>query len=129
MIKTRSYRDLIIWQKSMVLAVEIYRLTKQFPKTEQYGLSSQMQRAAVSIPSNIAEGSKRKHLAEYLQFLSIANGSAAELETQIELCIRLPELQNLNYTHARNLLEEIMKMFTVFMSKLESKRYNLKSIT
>lgn len=109
----------------MELVVEIYKLTQQFPKNETYGLASQMQRAAVSIPSNIAEGHKRNHLPEYLQSLSIANGSGAELETQIELCKRLPYLNHLNYTKAESLLEEIMKMFTVLISKLATKRYTL----
>ena len=69
----------------MELAKELYHLTEKFPKQEQYGLTSQMRRAAVSIPSNIAEGYKRRNRSEYLQFLSIANGSAGELETQLLL--------------------------------------------
>lgn len=109
----------------MELAIEIYNLTKQFPKTETYGLASQMQRAAISIPSNIAEGYKRGHLPEYIQFLTISNGSAAELETQLILCKRLPELKHLKYKHAEKLLEEIMKMFTVLIGKLTTKRYTL----
>jgi len=121
----KSYKELIIWQKSMELVVEIYKITKQFPQSETYGLASQMQRAAASIPSNIAEGYKKKHLPEYLQSLSIANGSGAELETQLYLCKRLPHLRHLNYTKAENLLEEIMKMFTVLISKLTTKRYTL----
>lgn len=124
-MKIKSYKDLIIWQKSMALVVEIYKLTKQFPQSETYGLASQMQRATVSIPSNIAEGYKRNHLPEYLQSLSVGNGSGAELETQIELCKRLPHLNHLNYTKAEGLLDEIMKMFTVLTSKLTTKRYTL----
>lgn len=122
-MKIRSYRDLIVWQKSMDLVTEIYKLTRQFPKSETYGIAQQMQRAAVSIPSNIAEGYKRNHLPEYIQFLSIANGSGAELETQLELCKRLPELRHFNYSIADNLLEEVMKMFTVLIGKLTTKRY------
>lgn len=106
----------------MELVEEIYKLTKLFPKNETYGLGQQMQRAAVSIPSNIAEGYKRNHLPEYIQFLSIANGSSAELETQLELCQRL---LGLNSIKANDLLEEVMKMFTAIISKLKTKRYNL----
>ena len=109
----------------MNLVLEIYQITKQFPKSEVYGLASQMQRAAISIPSNIAEGHKRSHLPEYLQFLSIANGSGAELETQLEICKRIPELNQYNYVKAEGLLEEIMKMFTVIINKLTAKRYTL----
>lgn len=106
----------------MELVEEIYKLTKLFPKNEMYGLGQQMQRAAVSIPSNIAEGYKRNHLPEYIQFLSIANGSSAELETQLELCQRL---LGLNSIKANNLIEEVMKMLTAIISKLKTKRYNL----
>ena len=84
----RSYRDLSVWQKSCDLAEETYMLTRQFPKEELYGLVSQMRRAAVSVPSNIAEGAEREGPAEYLRFLSIASGSLAELQTQVELARR-----------------------------------------
>ncbi len=77
----KSYRDLRVWQAAMNLVEQVYRLTRAFPKQETYGLSSQMQRAAVSIPSNIAEGHTREHLKEYLHHLSIAQASLAELET------------------------------------------------
>ena len=88
-MKTKSFKDLIVWQKSYKLVLEIYKMTKGFPKTETYGLSQQMRRAAISIPSNIAEGYGRKHKAEYNQFLSIAYGSLLELETQYLLSIDL----------------------------------------
>jgi len=84
-MKTKSFKDLIVWQKSYKLVLEIYKITKGFPTTETYGLSQQMRKAAVSIPSNIAEGYGRKHKAEYDQFLSIAYGSLLELETQFLL--------------------------------------------
>lgn len=80
-----SYKDLIVWQKSFELVIEIYKLTNLFPKSEIYGLVSQMRRCVVSIPSNIAEGFIRKHRKEYAQFISIAFGSGAELETQLLL--------------------------------------------
>lgn len=85
----KSHKELIVWQKSMELAEEVYKITSKLPKAETYGISSQMQRAAVAIPSNIAEGAKRSHTLEYIQFLSIANGSAAELETQLILSKKL----------------------------------------
>src|SRR5262245_46525287 len=85
----KSFRDLRVWQAGMDLVEQVYLLTRTFPKHEIYGLASQMQRAAVSIPSNIAEGHTREHLKEYLQHLSVARSSLAELETQIELAARL----------------------------------------
>jgi four helix bundle protein len=83
------YRDLLVWQKAMDLVVEIYRLSQVFPTTEKFGLASQIQRAAVSIPSNIAEGHARKSSGAFLNHLSIAAGSLAELETQIMLAEKL----------------------------------------
>jgi four helix bundle protein len=85
----RSYRDLLVWQKAVELAVLIYRLTEGFPKREIYGLASQIRRAGVSVPSNIAEGYGRGSRKEYLRFLSIAQGSLKELETQTILAQRL----------------------------------------
>jgi len=82
---TRPHRKLDVWQKSMELVCEIYQITSAFPKNEEYGLSSQMQRAAVSVPSNLAEGAARKGKNEFKQFLNIAQGSLSELDTQIEL--------------------------------------------
>jgi four helix bundle protein len=84
-----SYRDLQIWQLGVDLALEIYRLTADFPKHEQYGLTSQLRRAAVSIPSNIAEGHARKTQREFQRFLNIAKGSLAELETQLTIAKEL----------------------------------------
>ena len=85
----RSYKDLVVWQKGIDLVEEVYRLTAQFPNHERYGLAGQIQRAAVSVPSNIAEGHERRHLNEYLQHLSIAQASLAEVETQLEIARRL----------------------------------------
>ncbi len=79
----RSYRDLKVWEKAMDLVVESYRLTQLFPRGETYGLTAQIQRAAVSIPANIAEGHGRDHLGNYLRHLSVANGSLMELETHL----------------------------------------------
>jgi len=82
---TKSFKDLIVWQKARDLAVVIYKITEQFPKSEIYGLTSQMQRATISISSNIAEGYHRFHEKEKRQFLAIAFGSGSELESQIEV--------------------------------------------
>lgn len=109
----------------MDLVEDIYLLTNNFPKEEIYGITSQMRRSAISIPSNIAEGQRRKNLKEYLQFLRISYGSAAELETQIMLCKRLPKLKILNYEKSENLLNEIQKMLNVMIKNLEAKSYNL----
>ena len=85
----KSYRDLFIWQKSMSLVTEIYSITKNFPVAEQYGLSNQMRRCAVSIPSNIAEGYGRNSTGDYKRFLKISVGSLFELQTQIEIAFNL----------------------------------------
>jgi four helix bundle protein len=85
----KSYRDLKVWEKSMDLVVESYRVSKLLPKTEMFGLISQIQRAAVSVPANIAEGHGREHLGDYLRHLSIASGSLMELETHMLITTRL----------------------------------------
>ena len=121
MKRINSYKDLTVWQKSMDLVDEIYNLTEKFPKSETYGLASQMQRSAVAIPSNIAEGQKRNYSKEFLQFLYISYGSGAELETQLEICKRLPKLKNLDYNKAEQLLNEVMKMLNVLTSSLKKK--------
>ena len=105
-----SYKNLIVWQRSIELVVEIYNLTDKFPKTEIYGLTSQMRRSAVSIPSNIAEGRRRGYQKEFTHFLTISYGSGAELETQLEISKRLSFLNDSEYKKAEQLLEEVMKM-------------------
>ncbi|MGB2639026.1 MAG: four helix bundle protein, partial [Candidatus Acidiferrum sp.] len=87
--KPKHYKDLLVWQKGMHLAKLVYKLTTRFPSEERYGLTSQMRRAAVSVPSNIAEGQARRGTNEFLQFLSIAEGSLAELDTQLSLSVEL----------------------------------------
>lgn len=79
---SQSYKDLIVWQKSIALCTEVYKLSGKFPRSELYSLTDQMKRAAVSVSSNIAEGQARQHLGEFLQFLAVANASLAELDTQ-----------------------------------------------
>lgn len=112
----QSFKDLIVWQKSMDLVSGVYLLTRTFPREELYGLTSQMRRSAISIPSNIAEGKKRRTRKDFLQFLRIADGSAAELETQLLLAERLSYGRNSNLCA---LLCEIQKMLSVIIKKLE----------
>lgn len=116
----------------MTLTVTIYELTKHFPKSEIYGLTSQMRRAAISIPSNIAEGSMRSTRKDYRNFIINALGSGAELETQIAIAKRLPFGKNLNYMQIDGLLLEIMKMLNTLAKKLntplETKNYNIETI-
>lgn len=107
-MKTKSFKDLIVWQKSYKLVLEIYKLTEGFPKSEVYGLSQQMRKAAVSISSNIAEGYGRKHKAEYEHFLSIAYGSLLEVETQYLLSVDLKYVSK--YEIIETLLKEIGAM-------------------
>src|SRR3989338_5014996 len=102
----KSYQELIVWQKAMFLVEEIYRV--EFPKEEMYGLSSQMRRAAISIPSNIAEGQQRKSRKEFTQFLRMAFGSSAELDTQIIIAKKL--YPGLYFSKAETILEEVGKM-------------------
>ncbi|NQV88109.1 MAG: four helix bundle protein [Parcubacteria group bacterium] len=107
---TRGYKDLIVWKKSIELVVFLYELTNKLPKAETYGIISQMQRSAVSIPSNIAEGSRRKSKKDFEHFLTMAFGSGSELETQIEIIKRLPFGSNLNYSKIDIILDEVMRM-------------------
>jgi four helix bundle protein len=119
-MKLKSYKELVVWQKSIELVDEIYKITKQFPKSELYGLTSQMQRAAVAIPSNIAEGYKRNHKLEYVHFLSIANASAGELETQLIIARR--QYQTIDYALAEKLLDEIQRMLYTLIYKLKNNK-------
>jgi len=117
----QSYRDLIVWKKGIELVTEIYALTTKFPKEEIYGLISQMRRASVSIPSNIAEGYARKHSKEYVQFVRIAFGSGAELETQLEITKKLRFATLEDIERVEKLLTEVMKMLNKFISALVAK--------
>ena len=113
-----SYKDLIVWQKSMDLVIRIYKLTDSFPKSEIYSLTSQMRRCSISIPSNIAEGRRRGTKKDFRQFLIIAYGSGSELETQLLICKRLSFGNQLFYSEIDNLLLEVMKMLNVMIYKL-----------
>ncbi len=114
-----SYKDLIVWQKSFDLTKKIYKVTEDFPKTEVYGLVSQIRRAFVSIPSNISEGFVRKSRKEFSQFISIAFGSGAELETQLLLSKDLGFINESDFRKLDSLLQEIMKMLNSLLSKLK----------
>lgn len=120
MAKIQSYRELIVWQKSMNLVNAIYALTDQFPRTEVYGLTSQMRRAAVSVPSNIAEGQRRGTRKDYRNFLLNAFGSGAELETQIEIAKQLPFGRRLDYSTVDKLLNEVMRMMNRMITILQA---------
>jgi four helix bundle protein len=113
-----NFKELQVWQKGMELVNFIYEITGKFPKSEMYILASQMQRAAISIPSNIAEGHRRNHRQEYVQFLGIALGSAAELETQI--LISKQQYKNLDYIKAETLVGELQAMLYSMIVKLKA---------
>ncbi len=110
-----TYKDLKVWQKSMSLVQEVYRATSIYPAEEKYGLASQMRRAAVSIPSNIAEGYGRGHDCELVRFLSIAKGSVNELETQLILSHELEFLTATQYKFMEQLNGEISRMLTALI--------------
>jgi four helix bundle protein len=116
--KTQSYKDLVVWQKGIALAKLIYTITAKFPAEEKFGLVSQMRRAAVSIPSNIAEGQARHTTGEFVQFISHAEGSVAELETQLILGIELGFAKRETARAAFTLLDESRRMLNGLRRKL-----------
>lgn len=118
----RSYRDLRVWNAAMDLVVVCYETTKGFPKNEVYGLISQIQRVAVSIPANIAEGKGRTHLGDYLKFLSFANGSLMELETHLLIAGRLLYLSPQKLEEILKQTEEISRMLSSLKQKLDLKK-------
>jgi four helix bundle protein len=117
-MSVQSYKDLIVWQKSMDLVDVIYQMTRTFPKEEVYGLTNQLRRAAVSIPSNIAEGHARRSTQEFHRYLSIARGSLAEVETQLLIAQRLGYLSADQLSPILSLQVEINKMTNGLMAKL-----------
>ena len=123
-MKVRSYRDLEVWQKGMVLAEACYSVTKPFPKDEMFGLTSQIRRAAVSVPANIAEGQGRFHTKEFIQHLGIARGSINELETHLELANRvgLVPLDALN--RLVSMSDEIGRMIWGLRRRLDDRSAN-----
>ena len=116
MEKIKNFRDLNIWKLGVEIVEDTYKLTKNFPREELYGLASQMRRAAVSIPSNVAEGFTRKHNKEYKQFLFVALGSCAELETQIEIAAKLEYIKE---QEKKDLLEKINHVTRMTMNLLK----------
>lgn len=114
----QSYQKLTVWQKAIDLVTEIYHVTEKFPREELYGLTSQMRRAAVSIPSNIAEGSRRSSLKDYRNYIINAFSSGAELETQLLIARRLKYGNDSDFSSAANLLEQVMKMLNKLRSGL-----------
>ena len=119
--KITSYRELFVWQKSLVLVKDVYKLTSSFPKNEIFGLTSQMQRSAVSIPSNIAEGRSRGTRKDFAQFLRIALGSCAELATQIEIARSLSYGEQARYNVTEQAIAEVFRMLRAMLAKLETK--------
>ena len=119
----KTHKDLLIWQKSMDLSVLVYKITNTFPKEELYGITSQMRRASVSIPSNIAEGYGRFSDKEFVRFLFISLGSASELETQIDLSLRLGFISEDNHNTLNKLVQETLKML-IALIKYKNKIIN-----
>lgn len=122
MNQIRTHRDLLIWQKSMLLVTEIYRKSQRFPTQEQYGLTSQIRRAAVSIPSNIAEGFGRQSTGDYIRFLNIAVGSLFEVQTQIEIAFNLSFIPESDFTMIFESTREIDRMMSSLIQKLKIKK-------
>jgi four helix bundle protein len=118
----RSYKDLIVWQKGITLAKLIYALTQNFPREEKFGLVTQMRRAAISIPSNIAEGQARHTTGEFIQFISHAEGSLAELDTQLNLAVELQFSRMGNAHPAFELIAELRRMLNVLRRTLSSRK-------
>jgi len=120
-VSIRSYRDLKVWQSAMDLVVDCYNLTEQFPRTETYGLVSQLQRAVVSVPANIAEGQGRSHTGEYLKHLSIAYGSLMEAETHLQIAARLRYIDDISLALLLRKSEEIGRMLNGLVQSLNRK--------
>ena len=118
----QSYQDLVVWQKAMEATRLVYLLVRKLPREELFSLSDQMRRAAVSIPSNIAEGQARNSTKEFLHFLAIAKGSKAELETQLLLCVKVGYLADTDIKAAMSLLQEVGKMLGALTRTLTTAR-------
>ena len=115
----KSFKDLFIWQESMVLVTSIYTITNGFPASEIYGLTSQLRRSAVSIPSNIAEGYGRNSTNDYKRFLQMAVGSLYELQTQIEIAFNLQYIQEQKYIEMTSISVELDKMLYSIIQKIK----------
>ena len=119
--KLKSYKDLTVWQKSIVLVKLVYEFTRSFPVDERFGLVSQMRRAAVSVPSNLAEGHARNTTGEFIQFMSHAEGSLAELETQSILAAELNFCSSTEAQRIQTVIEEVQKMANALRRSLASR--------
>jgi four helix bundle protein len=117
-LAVRSFRDLVVWQKALDLAIRIYGMTRSFPREEIYGLTSQIRRAAISVPSNIAEGQGRLTSGEFRQFLGIARGSNFELQTQLEVARALGMGEAALIDEAEALSHEVGKMIYAMLDKI-----------
>ena len=121
-MKTQNYKDLLVWQKGIALAKVTYRLTHRFPSAEKFGLIAQMRRAAVSIPSNLAEGQARRTTGEFIQFISHAEGSVAELDTQLILSVELKFCDSPSAAPALELIDKLRRMLNVLRRKLVARQ-------
>ncbi len=119
MSSINTYRDLIVWQKSMTFVTEVYLITKSFPSTENFGLISQIRRSAISIPSNIAEGYGRKSTGDYIRFLQIAVGSLFELQTQIEIAFNLLYIDKIIFDKSLIKTSELDRMLFSLINKIK----------
>lgn len=117
----RPHEKLDVWIKAVEFVIKVYTATKTFPADERYGLTSQIRRAAVSIPANIAEGAARKTSKEFLQFLSIAQGSSSEVETELLIAFKLGFLSQVNYDDLRHEIESIVRMLVGLSNHLRNK--------
>jgi four helix bundle protein len=118
----RSYKDLVVWQKGIELAKVVYRLTRSYPNEEKFGIVAQMRRAAISIPSNLAEGQARHTTGEFIQFISHSEGSVAELDTQLILSMELKLCSGTDAESAFGLISELRKMLNVLRRKLSTRQ-------
>lgn len=122
MAEVRTFRDLLVWQRAMQLVKEVYQASQRFPREEMYGLTAQLRRSAVSIPSNIAEGHGRHATSDYVRFLRIATGSLFELQTQIEIAKELMYLQDNDHEKLDAKSRELERMLTSMVNKLVAKK-------
>lgn len=120
MEKVKSYNDLIVWQKAITLVKDIYTVTQSFPREEIYGLTSQIRRAAVSVPSNIAEGQARNSTGEFLQSLGIAKGSLAELDTQLIIAVELQFLSTDNSSVLREKIAGVNRLLNGLIKSIKN---------
>ena len=120
-MEVRSYKDLVLWQKAMDMTEAVYRVSGELPQDERFGLISQIRRAAVSVPANIAEGHQRASTKDFLRFLSIASGSLAEVETLVELAFRLHSIQTTSVADVAGRADEVGRMLRSLQKRLDEK--------